>query len=158
MSVTPLNPFAEDSAPTGAQVPVETKTGDPKPKRMSARDRRELREHNELVEVLNTTDGRAVIGRILDRCKPYHANTEPDAFRQGIREGQRQIGAWLIGALTKVDPVGYAKLLEDRAQRLEKTRTEEAVIAERDELERHQSTPLHRLTAWGKRMLGRVAG
>jgi hypothetical protein len=158
MSVTPLNPFAEDSAPTGAQAPEDMKPGPATTKRMTARERKDQREHNELVAVLNSEEGRAVIGRILDRCKPYTPNTEADAFRQGIREGQRQIGTWLIGAITRVDPVGYSKLLEDRAQRLEKARTEEALISEREDLEREQSKPLHRLAQWGKRLVNRVAG
>lgn len=155
MTITPLQPFTEDTAPTGSgPAPAEQQ---PQPRRMSPRERQEQREHNELVAVLNTPEGQAVLLRILDRCKPYHPNNEADAFRQGIREGQRQIGTWLIGIVTKVDPVGYAKLLEQRAQRLERIRSEEAIMADQERVTENAEKPLwQRAVDWAQRRARRA--
>lgn len=154
MTVDPIQPYSEDSSPVGSPRSGSAPTN--APVKMSKQDRRAQREHNDLITVLNTEEGRAVLMRILNRCNPYKPNTEPDAFRQGIREGQRQIGTWLIATVTRADPVGYSKLLEDNAQRLQKIANDESLIAENEQKKADKATPLHRIRDWGLRMVRRA--
>ncbi len=83
----------------------------------TAADRKRDREHNQLVEVLSTADGRALLWRILEHCNPYAANDKGTEYQRGVQEGQRRIGNWIITLIESADRLGYAKLIEDDANR-----------------------------------------
>ncbi len=108
----------EDIAPEPSRVAVAR----PQPKRpvqpgKTPADRKRDREHNHLVEVLATADGRALLWRILEHCNPYAANDRGTEYQRGVQEGQRRIGNWVITLIESADRLGYAKLIEDDANR-----------------------------------------
>lgn len=80
-------------------------------------DRARDREHNQLVEVLATPHGRAVIWRFLEFCSPYAANDKGTEYQRGVQEGQRRIGLRIITLIENADHLGYAKMIEDDANR-----------------------------------------
>ncbi len=95
---------------------------------MSAANRKRDREHNHLVEVLATDDGRALIWRILEQCNPYAMNDKGTEYQRGVQEGQRRIGNWIITLIESADTLGYANLIIDDAQRQAKIRDVERAI------------------------------
>lgn len=80
-------------------------------------DRKRDREHNQLVEVLATPHGRAVVWRFLEFCNPYAANDKGTEYQRGVQEGQRRIGLRIITLIESADRLGYAKMIEDDANR-----------------------------------------
>jgi hypothetical protein len=143
VAVDPLNPLAEDSAPLPSETAPPEKP-DAKPKRMSPQERRALRAHNHLVRMLNDEDGRAVIMRIILRCNPYAQNRQATDFARGVAEGERRVGTWLIGLITKADPLGYAKLLDDHVARETQYRDEDALILANEAKDVAAADPWHR--------------
>ncbi len=101
----------EPSAPSRPQSRRPVQPG------KTAADRKRDREHNQLVEVLATPHGRAVIWRILEQCNPYAANDKGTEYQRGVQEGQRRIGNWVITLIEGADRLGYAKMIEDDANR-----------------------------------------
>lgn len=102
---------------------------------VSAKERRQQREHNHLVNVLATEDGRALVWRILDHCKPYTANDKPGEYQRGIQEGERRVALWLLALIDDVDSFGYAKLIEDNAQRQGRIDALEHAIARNEQVQ-----------------------
>jgi hypothetical protein len=122
--VSPIGP--EDSVyPDIATSPAKREAV--KEAYISALERRRQREHNELVAVLNTEAGQAVIMRILAHCRPYHSTWSMDQSVMVLAEGKRAVGLWLIQEIQHVDPEMYAKLLLHRVkQSRDEIATEEA--------------------------------
>lgn len=93
--------------------------------RISAVERQRERERNELMAVLNLPEGQALIFRILGFCNVYSTTMG----NKGA-EGRRQVGLWLIDAITKADPEMYPQLLITHLKRVREIAAKEAAIAE----------------------------
>lgn len=100
--------------------------GESKRRNIEALASQQRREHNDLVEVTSTEAGQRVIMRILDKCTPYLSSFDRDPAVVMYKEGQRNVGLWLIRELQKMDLEGYANLLKLHAQREKKRLDEEA--------------------------------
>ncbi len=103
----------EDSAPEVRRAPTP-----PMPVPLTpAQAAQSAAERKNLVKVLATDDGRAVIWRILEFCSPYAANDKTTDYLRGVQEGERRIGLRIITLIESADTLGYAKLIEDDAER-----------------------------------------
>ncbi len=87
--------------------------------------RQKQRERAELVAVLKTDAGQAVVMRLLGFCNPYKT-TEGDL----AAEGRRQVGIFLIKAIDDADPEMYPVLLQEHLERQRRHAATEAAIAE----------------------------
>ncbi len=87
--------------------------------------RQQQREHNELIAVLKTEAGQAVVMRLLGFCGVYRTTLGDEAA-----EGRRQVGLQLIDAISKADPELYPVLLQEHLERQRRHKAAEAAIAE----------------------------
>ena len=94
----------------------------------TAKERLDRRERNELLEVINTDAGRALVWRILGHCHPLDANKGDNEFRRGIAEGERRIGIWLTEVIENADVAGMAKLMVDAGVRAGQIEQQELAI------------------------------
>lgn len=75
----------------------------------------------ELRHMLSTEGGRAFMWRLLSECGLYASSYVGELpLAMARNEGKRHIGLWLLGELTAVDPLVYAKM-----QREAKVRADE---------------------------------
>lgn len=139
--------IAEDASPEVRGTPPPAPLA-PAVRETSAKERREQREHNHLVNVLATEDGRALIWRILDHCRPYNANAQTSEYLRGIQEGERRVALWLLTLIDGVDSFGYAKMIEDNVQREQRVAATEQAIEHAGEKQRADDEA--NLTYWDR--------
>ncbi len=75
--------------------------------------------------MLKTEAGQAVTMRLLAYCGVYHTTLDDQAA-----EGRRQVGLWLIDAISKADPELYPVLLQEHLERQRRHKAADAAIAE----------------------------
>lgn len=101
--------------------------------RQAIEERRRQREHNDLLTVLATPEGRAVVMRILSYANPYastirvingHDEVSP------VAEGRRDVGLFIVDVITKADPARYARLTLEHLEHKRRMEAEDAAIAE----------------------------
>ncbi len=93
--------------------------------RADAVKRQQQREQSNLIAVLKTDAGQEVLMRLL-AFAGVHRTTEGDL----AAEGRRQVGLWLISAISEADPELYPLLLQAHLQRQRRFAAAEAAIAE----------------------------
>lgn len=78
---------------------------------------RREREDNELRTVLGTYAGRSVAWRLLERCGIYELSFSSDSHNTAFREGNRNVGLFLLSELMRVAPDAYAQMQRESEQR-----------------------------------------
>lgn len=77
--------------------------------------RRQKREDEDLRRVLSTPEGANVIWRILERCNKFSSPVVAgDTHLTYLNLGKQDLGNWLFGEISRVNPIGVAKTMIDR--------------------------------------------
>jgi hypothetical protein len=89
--------------------------------RESESDRRD-RQDAELRGVLNSYPGRSVIWRVLEQCGIYELSFSGDSHRTAFREGNRNVGLFLLTEVMRVAPDAYGLMQRESVARTQRMR------------------------------------
>ncbi len=126
MSLDPINRPVEDAVYADAG-PVRSGE-ERKAAHTKAYDFQKETERNDLLTVLQSEQGIAVIMRILAHCAPYQPVPMGEHGQAGVMEGRRRVGLWLISQIQSVDPELYPRLLLSHLKRQRDSHSLEAAI------------------------------
>ena len=93
----------------GSETQVQTR----KNKTKNKRDREEI----ELRTILDTYGGRAYIWRMLSRCGVFQLSYTGDPQSTFFREGQRDIGLYILKEIMTLDPTSFQKMQQEAVER-----------------------------------------
>lgn len=69
-----------------------------------------------LRSVMGTSDGRAALWALLERCNTFGGSYTGDAFSTAYAEGRRSVGVETLGWLQGLDPGRYALMLKEQLE------------------------------------------
>jgi len=79
---------------------------------------RKLQQSEDLRSVLDSYKGRAVLWRLLEQCGVYRLSYSGEALESAFKEGNRQIGLWLLSEIQSVVPGAYLKMQQEAMKRV----------------------------------------
>lgn len=82
-----------------------------------AEKRAKQREMNEILTILQTSQGRQYIWRLLEKCGVYQSSFDNSGSRVYFNEGQRNIGLMILADVNDADPDAYVTMMKEAKER-----------------------------------------
>lgn len=83
--------------------------------RSLAAKRREKADRDILTGLMSSPDGRAWLWSLLAQCHIYQTSFDPDPHVAAFKEGERNIGLWLVQAINRTCPDLMIQAMKERA-------------------------------------------